>query len=84
MILNASSFFGRLAPGFVVNRFGVEKILVVSVFVCAVLILSMIALKTVASVIVIAIIYGFSAGVCEYWAQSYEVATVARDSLPTG
>ena len=63
--MNASSFFGRLAPGFVANKLGVEKILVGSVLVCAALILSMIGLGTVASVVVIGVIYGFSAGVCE-------------------
>ncbi|KAI0765095.1 hypothetical protein C8Q74DRAFT_1450190 [Fomes fomentarius] len=63
---NSFSFYALLwasAPGFVVNRLGVEKILVASIFVCAVLILSMFALKTVASVIAIAIIHGFPAGV---------------------
>ncbi|CDO77695.1 hypothetical protein BN946_scf184969.g46 [Trametes cinnabarina] len=62
VILNACSFLGRLSPGFFANKLGVENITVVSTFVCAVLILGMIGLSSVASVVVIGIIYGFFAG----------------------
>ncbi|KAH9858585.1 MFS general substrate transporter [Lenzites betulinus] len=62
VILNSFSFIGRLAPGFFANRLGVHNIIVVSTFCCAVMIFAMIGLKSVASVIVIAIIYGLSAG----------------------
>ena len=66
MIVNACSFFGRLAPGLVANKLGVTNILTISAFICAALILSMIALGNVASVVVIGILYGFFSGACEY------------------
>ncbi|KAI8975830.1 major facilitator superfamily domain-containing protein [Trametes punicea] len=62
VILNACSFLGRISPGFVANKLGVENITVVTTFVCAVLILGMIGLSSVASVVVIAVIYGFFSG----------------------
>ncbi|KAJ7662826.1 MFS general substrate transporter [Mycena polygramma] len=63
VILNASSFVGRLSPGFFVHRLGVINMGAVAAGVGSVLILSMIALKSIASVVVIAIIYGYSAGI---------------------
>ncbi|MGZ7240455.1 hypothetical protein ACXWPE_09425, partial [Streptococcus pyogenes] len=51
-------------PGFFANKLGVHNILVTATFVCSVLILGMIGLGSVASVVVIAIIYGFFAGTC--------------------
>lgn len=65
VIMNASSFVGRLSPAFYVHFVGVENLLIISTFCCAVLILSMIALKTLASVIAIGVIFGFLSGVCE-------------------
>ncbi|KAI0373510.1 MFS general substrate transporter [Pilatotrama ljubarskyi] len=62
VILNACSFLGRLSPGFFANKLGVENITTLSTFVCAVLILGMIGLGSVASVVVIGVIYGFFAG----------------------
>ncbi|KAJ6456799.1 MFS general substrate transporter [Mycena vitilis] len=62
VIMNASSFVGRLTPGFFAHRLGVLNIITVGGGIGAVLILSMIALKSVASVIVIGILYGFTAG----------------------
>ncbi|KAJ7024650.1 major facilitator superfamily domain-containing protein [Mycena alexandri] len=63
VILNFSSFVGRLSPGFFVRRFGVINMLTIAAGCGAVLILSMIALKTIASVVIIGILYGFCAGV---------------------
>ncbi|KAJ7642393.1 major facilitator superfamily domain-containing protein [Mycena polygramma] len=63
VIMNASSFVGRLSPGFFVHRLGVINMVTAASGVGFVLILCMIALKTVASVVVIAIIYGYSAGI---------------------
>ncbi|KAJ7161154.1 major facilitator superfamily domain-containing protein [Mycena filopes] len=63
VILNGSSFVGRLAPGFFARRFGVANMATIASGVGAVLILCMISLKTIASVVVIGIIYGFTAGV---------------------
>ncbi|KAI9068325.1 MFS general substrate transporter [Trametes sanguinea] len=62
VILNSCSFLGRLSPGFFANKLGVENITVVSTFICAVLIIGMIGLSSVASVVVIGVIYGFFAG----------------------
>ncbi|KAJ7626797.1 major facilitator superfamily domain-containing protein [Roridomyces roridus] len=63
VIMNASSFVGRLAPGPLANKLGVINIGTAASGGGAVLILCMIALKSLASVIVIAIIYGFFAGI---------------------
>ncbi|KAJ6520971.1 major facilitator superfamily domain-containing protein [Mycena vulgaris] len=63
VIMNASSFVGRLAPGFFARKLGVINMVVAASGCGAVLILSMIALKSIASVVVIGVFYGFSAGV---------------------
>ncbi|KAJ7884520.1 MFS general substrate transporter [Mycena leptocephala] len=63
VILNASSFFGRLSPGFFAHRLGVVNMATAAAGVGAVLILSMIALRTVASVVVIGVLYGYCAGI---------------------
>ena len=63
--MNFASLIGRLSPGLVVHRLGVANMLVAAAGCGSVLILSMIALKSVASVVVIGVIYGFFAGVCE-------------------
>ncbi|KAJ7502537.1 MFS general substrate transporter [Mycena galericulata] len=64
VILNASSVVGRLSPGFLnPNKFGVIEMVVVASGCGAAVIFSMIALKTVASVVIIAVMYGFCAGV---------------------
>ncbi|KAJ7811179.1 hypothetical protein B0H13DRAFT_1926898 [Mycena leptocephala] len=61
--MNASSFFGRLSPGFFAHQLGVVNMATAAAGVGAVLILSMIALKTVASVVVIGVLYGYCAGI---------------------
>ncbi|KAJ6563310.1 MFS general substrate transporter [Mycena vulgaris] len=63
VIMNASSFVGRLAPGFFARKLGVINMVVAASGCGAVLILSMIALKSIASIVVIGVLYGFSAGV---------------------
>ncbi|KAF7354301.1 MFS general substrate transporter [Mycena venus] len=63
VIMNASSFVGRLSPGFFAQKLGVHNMVTASAGAGAVLILCMIALKSVASVVVIGVIYGFAAGV---------------------
>ncbi|KAJ7732035.1 major facilitator superfamily domain-containing protein [Mycena metata] len=63
VILNFSSFIGRLSPGFLVRQLGVINMLTASAGFSAVLILCMIALKSIASVVVIGVFYGFFAGV---------------------
>lgn len=67
VIMNASSFVGRLSPGlFVRRRFGVINIVTVVAGCGAVLILSMIALQSVASVVVMGVLYGYCIGICAY------------------
>jgi hypothetical protein len=62
--MNASSFIGRLSPGFVARRFGILKMVVIGSGCGAVLILCMIALKSIASVVLLGVLYGFCAGIC--------------------
>ncbi|KAJ7739252.1 hypothetical protein DFH07DRAFT_965807 [Mycena maculata] len=62
VIMNSSSFVGRLSPSLFVARIGVVGMVVIAAGCRAVLIFCMIALKTVASVIVLGILYGFWAG----------------------
>ncbi|KAJ6461855.1 MFS general substrate transporter [Mycena vitilis] len=66
VIMNGSSFFGRLSPGLFVHRFGVINMITVSTGVGSVLLLSMIALKSIASVVVLGVLYGYSAGLCKF------------------
>ncbi|KAF7336186.1 MFS general substrate transporter [Mycena venus] len=63
VIMNAASFFGRLFPGLVVERFGILNMFMAAVAGGAVLILCMIALGSVASAVAIGIMYGFCAGI---------------------
>ncbi|KAF7349617.1 MFS general substrate transporter [Mycena sanguinolenta] len=63
VIMNASSFFGRLSPGFFAHKLGIVNMVTASAGIGSVLILCMIALKSVASVVVIGVLYGYSAGV---------------------
>ncbi|KAJ7929583.1 MFS general substrate transporter [Mycena leptocephala] len=62
VIMNASSFVGRLFPGLVLHRLGVKPMIVVALGCGAVLILAMIAIHNIASVVTIGVLYGFSAG----------------------
>ncbi|KAJ7635461.1 major facilitator superfamily domain-containing protein [Mycena polygramma] len=62
VIMNGSSFVGRLSPGFFVHRFGVINMIAVATGVGSVLLLCMIALKSIASVVVLGVLYGYSAG----------------------
>ncbi|KAJ7924039.1 MFS general substrate transporter [Mycena leptocephala] len=63
VIMNASSFVGRLTPGFFAHSFGIANMVAASAGSGAVLILGMIGLSNVASVVVLAVLYGFCAGV---------------------
>lgn len=61
--MNFSSFVGRVSSGFFVRPLGVLNMIAFSTFTGSALIFAMIGLRSVASVVVIAIIYGFSAGI---------------------
>jgi hypothetical protein len=65
VIMNFSSFIGRLSPGLYANRLGIDNVVVIATCCCAILVLGIIAVKTVVSVVVIGIIYGFFAGICQ-------------------
>jgi predicted membrane-bound spermidine synthase len=64
--MNSASFVGRLAPGFFAQRLGIVNVFMVTMGCGAIFILSMVALKTIASVVVIGVLYGLCVGVCAY------------------
>ncbi|KAJ6480279.1 MFS general substrate transporter [Mycena sanguinolenta] len=63
VIMNASSFVGRLSPGLVLHRLGAKSMLTAASGCGAILILTMIAMHNIAGVVTIGIIYGFFAGI---------------------
>ncbi|KAJ7143813.1 major facilitator superfamily domain-containing protein [Mycena epipterygia] len=62
VIMNASSFFGRLCPGLLAHRWGVKSMITTASGCGAVLILAMICIHDTASVVTIGVLYGFFAG----------------------
>ncbi|KAG1738957.1 MFS general substrate transporter [Suillus lakei] len=69
VIMNTSSFVGQLTSGVLVEYFGVPAVLTVSTFAGTVLLFALIGLRTLASVVVIGILYGYSAGIFQaLWA----------------
>ncbi|KAJ7029328.1 major facilitator superfamily domain-containing protein [Mycena alexandri] len=79
VIMNSASVVGRLAPGLFTRRFEIIDMAVVASGFGATLILSMIALKTVASVVIIAVLYGFFSGVCEGSVKLLMLAVLTED-----
>ncbi|KAJ7718869.1 MFS general substrate transporter [Mycena maculata] len=63
VIMNASSFVGRLTPGFFTHCLGIANMVAAAAGCGAVLILGMIGLSSIVSVVMLAILYGFCAGV---------------------
>ncbi|KAG2743826.1 MFS general substrate transporter [Suillus brevipes Sb2] len=63
VILNAACFIGRSTAGIVATYMGVLNFMIVSTVACSAVIISMIALNDVASVIAIALLYGYFSGV---------------------
>ncbi|KAK7058113.1 MFS general substrate transporter [Favolaschia claudopus] len=63
VITNSGSVVGRLAPAFFAQRLGILNVLIVASGCGAVFILCMIAIKTIASVVVIGVLYGLCVGV---------------------
>ncbi|KAJ7214667.1 MFS general substrate transporter [Mycena haematopus] len=63
VIMNASSFVGRICPGFFAHSLGIANMATASAGFGSVLILGMIGLSNVANVVVLAILYGFCSGV---------------------
>jgi hypothetical protein len=64
VIMNASSFVGRIVPGFLAHSLGIANMATASAGCGAVLVLGMIGLSNIASVVVLAILYGFCSGIC--------------------
>lgn len=79
VIMNASSFIGQLTSGVLVQHFGVSAVLTSSTFGGTVLLFALIGLRTLASVVVIGILYGYSAGICK---PAYHVHCSAYSRSP--
>ncbi|KAG1888572.1 major facilitator superfamily domain-containing protein [Suillus subluteus] len=62
VILNGSNFIGRLTSGFIEAFTGVLNLTIMSSISCGVLILGMIGLSSLASVVVLGVLYGYFAG----------------------
>ncbi|KAJ7496619.1 major facilitator superfamily domain-containing protein [Mycena latifolia] len=63
VILNASGFVGRIGSGLFARSLGVVNMITVSAGCGGLVILGIIGLKSIASVVVLAVIYGFLSGV---------------------
>ncbi|KIJ54706.1 hypothetical protein M422DRAFT_24608 [Sphaerobolus stellatus SS14] len=63
VILNASSFFGRISSAFFLGRLGVGNLTITATACCSIIIFGTIGLSSVASVVLIAICYGFCSGI---------------------
>ena len=65
VILNFASMVGRLSTGFLAHIFGVAELLTISVGCCAAIAMGMIGLKDIAGATLIAVLFGYFAGLCE-------------------
>ncbi|KAJ7167985.1 MFS general substrate transporter [Mycena filopes] len=63
VIMNSASFLGRLTPGFFAHSLGIPNMVAVAAGCVSIVIFGMIGLSSVASVGVLAVLYGYSAGV---------------------
>ncbi|KAF7354107.1 MFS general substrate transporter [Mycena venus] len=75
VIMNASSFVGRICPGFLAHSLGIANMATASAGCGAVLILGMIGLSNVASLVVLAILYGFCSGLSRRWRPLVAILT---------
>ncbi|KAG2058344.1 MFS general substrate transporter [Suillus hirtellus] len=64
LILNGSSCLGRFTSGFIAAFTGVPNLMIMSSFSCGLLIFGMIGLSSLASVVVLGVVYGYVSGVC--------------------
>jgi len=67
VILNASNFIGRVTSGYIAAVIGVPNLTIVATALSGLVILGMIGLSSLASVVVIGVLYGYFAGVCKYF-----------------
>ncbi|PCH38482.1 MFS general substrate transporter [Wolfiporia cocos MD-104 SS10] len=79
VIMNSASFVGRLSPGFFAHRVGIANMICFATFCCTAMIFAFIGLGSVASVVVIGIIFGYFAGV--YIALMGPLMTVLTEDL---
>jgi len=61
-VLNAASFFGRIVPGFLADRWGRFNMMVATALACSILTFASIAARNEASILVIGVLYGFTSG----------------------
>ena len=65
VLLNGGSLIGRLSTGFIAPYIGVPRLVIMSTAACGILILGMIGLDRIPTVVVLGLIYGYPAGVCQ-------------------
>ncbi|KAF4618317.1 hypothetical protein D9613_011702 [Agrocybe pediades] len=83
VIMNASSCIGRITAALAAGHVGTGNLVVGSTGACCALIFGMIGVKSVASVVIIAVFYGFSSGVYVSL-MAPMVATLADDFSEIG
>jgi len=64
VILNASNFIGRATSGYIAAFTGVINLTIMATISCSVLIFGMIGLNSLASVVVLGVVYGYLSGMC--------------------
>ena len=67
MILNSANLVGRVSSGFITRHTGVPVLMIITTFAFGVLILAMIGLSSLASVVVLGVLYGYFSGICEHY-----------------
>lgn len=80
--MNSAGFVGRLTPGFFAHTLGIPNMVAASAGCGSVVILGMIGLRTVASVVVLGILYGYCAGVCACPGSNLVSRPSSHASLP--
>ena len=65
--MNAANLVGRVSSGFITRYTGVPMLMIITTFSFGVLILGMIGLSSVASVVVLGILYGYFSGICGHF-----------------
>jgi hypothetical protein len=79
--MNAGSFIGRFMAGPVTRFVGIIDLSIATSVVCAILIIGMIWLGTVASVVVLGVLYGLFSGISKWCRASGSVMRSCCDVL---